>query len=164
MKHKNPARPPRAWWGKCVKGVKRSGGAYAPAKVCGALWHRKIGAPAKRRALQLENPAALIGTSPVLYTDNGVYHFPGGKLVIGRGSHDFAVIASRRLHRVPSVDSRVRRIDYNNNAKALKFYKRVGPFRHVFKEKPYIIAVIRSAGDRFTVYMRMNSQAWRKAQ
>ena len=35
-------RPPKDWWYRCVAGVKKSGGAYVPESVCGALWYKKL--------------------------------------------------------------------------------------------------------------------------
>jgi hypothetical protein len=44
----NPRRPPKAWFNRCVRGVKRSGGAYDPKAVCGAQWQRKSEAEKRR--------------------------------------------------------------------------------------------------------------------
>lgn len=290
---KNPKRPSKKWFRKCVKAVKKSRTAVEPRKVCGALWHKKMSAAKKAKALKLENalrarkccphthkvvaiakrgqgkakhlhrvigkaltnpsgwfllievkslqdaeamiphykrqmpnyeikatvtkrgykiwarkklfnhpnphlrselivaqkalkkelqrlrkivrerghhnpalpiyPKDIIGTSPVIHTDKGIYRFPSAKLVIGRYAHDFGIIASRRLHKAPIIGLEVFRLDYRNDAKAYKFYKRVGPFKHVFKERPIIASVIGGAGDRFTILFKMNSKAWRKA-
>lgn len=43
-----PKRPPKGWFSRCVRGVRKSGGADNPAAVCGAEWRDK--SPAQKRA------------------------------------------------------------------------------------------------------------------
>jgi hypothetical protein len=43
-----PKRPPKGWFTRCVRGVRRSGAADNPAAVCGAEWRDK--SPAQKRA------------------------------------------------------------------------------------------------------------------
>jgi len=61
---RNPRRPPKRWFSSCVKQVRRTRPRVRdPAAVCGALWHQKAGAAAKRAALARENPIAVLGIS-----------------------------------------------------------------------------------------------------
>jgi len=48
-----PRRPPKQWIRACIAGVKKSGSAYDPARVCGAVWSRKS-PKEKARAAQQE--------------------------------------------------------------------------------------------------------------
>jgi hypothetical protein len=56
----------------------------------------------------------------------------------------------------------VHKIEYHNDAKALKFYKRRGPFRHVFKTCPTVSRIDR-VGAGYVVTMSSRKPAWRKA-
>jgi hypothetical protein len=44
-----PRTPPREWWDHCTRGVEKSGSAFNPGDVCGALWFHKM-TPAQRAA------------------------------------------------------------------------------------------------------------------
>ncbi len=52
-------RPPKKWFGDCVKGVRKSGRksgrpARDPQSICGALWYRKMSASGRQAALARE--------------------------------------------------------------------------------------------------------------
>lgn len=51
MIEKNPRRPPKAWFDRCVRGVKAGGSAYDPQAVCGAQW-QKMSDSQRRRAMR----------------------------------------------------------------------------------------------------------------
>lgn len=52
-----PKRPPKKWWKRCVAGVESKGGAIDPAKICGALWFRKMSKADKKIILALAERA-----------------------------------------------------------------------------------------------------------
>lgn len=60
----NPGHPPKAWFNRCVQGVRKSGGAYDPQAVCGAQWQKKSESEKRRLSRgreELENPIGGLG-------------------------------------------------------------------------------------------------------
>jgi hypothetical protein len=116
--------------------------------------------PSKHR-----NPTqGLIGTSPTVYLDRGSkIHFKGGALRTGVEPRTFD-IWMRTGTGYPGwmLGRPVHKIEYHNDAKALKFYKRRGPFRHVFKTCPTVSRIDR-VGAGYVVTMSSRKPAWRKA-
>lgn len=48
-------RPPKKWWKSCTKGVRASGSATDPEKVCGSEWYHKMSKSQKKSAVAAES-------------------------------------------------------------------------------------------------------------
>lgn len=102
--------------------------------------------PALRRFMRTHrkrrhaNPAGnLIGTSPVVHAAY-TYRFPKARLITGQNSYQVRIIGIRSGTALPiGYGSTVRAIDYRNDAKAMRAYKRRAPFRHTFTKKARIV-------------------------
>lgn len=107
-----------------------------------------------RRVVRHGNPAGnLIGTSAVLHVGARAYR-AGGRLMTGPGPHRFTITGARSLR----LDGkRIRAVDYRHDAKALRAYGRVAPFRHKFTRPAWIQS---SGGGRIVVESR--SPLWEK--
>ena len=51
---KNPARPPKKWWEKTVRRLKKDPNIVSPERLAGWIWHRHMSKEAKRRILREE--------------------------------------------------------------------------------------------------------------
>jgi hypothetical protein len=118
----------------------------------------------KRRRVHRNPVQGVIGTSPVVYLDRGSkLAFKGGTLRTGLEPRTFDVHMKAGTGYPGWMLGRpVLKIEYRNDAKALRFYKRVGPFRHVFKTRPTVTRIDRVGGG-YVVTMSSRTPAWRKA-
>jgi hypothetical protein len=80
-----PRRPPKTWFDRCTRAVRKRGGATDPKAVCGATWYHRM-SPAERRAAtrkserRRRNPMAR-RRNPLTTTELVV----GGLAVVGIG-------------------------------------------------------------------------------
>jgi len=51
---KNPGRPPKAWWEKTVRRLKKAPDIVSPERLAGWIWHHHMSKEAKRRILRQE--------------------------------------------------------------------------------------------------------------
>lgn len=112
------------------------------------------------------NPGSLkyIGSRPTVYTSSGKVLNLSGKVLAGPGDNrvTLAILGRANMSAVP-LGARVVRIDYDNRAKALRAYGRVGRFRHDFKSSPVVERVAQKrVGSRFSRYiLKSSTPLWR---
>lgn len=103
------------------------------------------------------NPSSfLIGTSPVMHTSRGRFAYKGARLITGPGEHCFSIIGGK-AHRHPAPGVKVSCIDYRHDAKALRSYGRIAPFRHRFSSA----ASVKSSGTG-RIVVQSSARIWEK--
>jgi hypothetical protein len=108
------------------------------------------------------NPVgSLIGTSPALHIGHRIVRLRG-RLVTGPGEHRVTILSSLlagagKFPRSLFAGARVKAIDYRHDAKALRAYGRVAPFRHRFTTPARVLS---SGGGRIVI--ESSSRIWEK--
>lgn len=118
---------------------------------------RKIAAakclPNRKRRARHSNPAGnLIGTSVVIHSSRG--RTRGARLLTGPGENRFTVLGtgSKRID-----GARVKAVDYRHDAKAMRAYGRIAPFRHRFTSPAHVLS---SGGGRIVI--QSSRRIWEK--
>lgn len=62
----NPKRPPKHWWKGCVRGVRDSGSAAEPERVCGSIWYHQMSSAQRKRVLKQREGKMFENPSPKL--------------------------------------------------------------------------------------------------
>lgn len=122
---------------------------------------KKIKARRKPAALQRRNLAKRrhanpvghsIGTAVLVFSSRG--NVRGARLMTGPGEHRFTVLGtgSRRID-----GAKVRRVEYRNDAKAMRAYGRRAPFQHTFSSPAHVLS---SGGGRIVI--ESSRRLWEK--